>query len=255
MEQSSSSSGTHKVQAHAHIVFALQYEKRKGNKPSMASTSGRSSLCALTDRIAIRPEQIAREETSLRLYPTANTQSAHDYVIKDLATDSTVFTITGKKYGVSPGREFRDSTGLPLFELRRAGLFRRRPWTVRLPGGSEHDLISLRTRGPSRTVILEIAQHQTAGTSKAQSEGVGKTVALHVHRTTALYTFDVLAGDQKVATVRENTQLNKSVGHFPTGPYDHVPARRILDIELATGLDMSIVGNMAGYNFVDSQRG
>lgn len=221
----------------------------------MTYTFGRCSLRPLNDGIAIRPEQIALEETALRLYPKANTQAADDYIIKDLTTDSTVFTVTGKKYGSTPGREFRDSTGLPLFELRRAGLFRRRPWRVQLPGGNKQDLISLRVRGPSRTIILDIAQIQAAGVNGVQREDVERTVTLEVHQTTALYTFDALAGNQKVAEIRENTQLNKSVGHFMTGPYDHVPARRILDIELGRGLDMSIVSDMAIFHFVDAHGG
>lgn len=67
--------------------------------------------------IAIRTENIAKETTRLYLRPQANPDSATDYTIKDDVTGKTVFTITGSRYGSDPGREFRDSSGLPLFHL------------------------------------------------------------------------------------------------------------------------------------------
>lgn len=74
--------------------------------------------------IAIRPDLIALKETTLRLHPKANTHSATDYTTKDVA-GSTVFSVIGRKYGSSPGREFRDSTGVPLFKLHRVRLPRK----------------------------------------------------------------------------------------------------------------------------------
>lgn len=193
--------------------------------------------------IAIRPDLITSEETTLRLHPKANTHSATDYTIKDVATGSTIFSVTGKKYGSSPGREFRDSTGLPLFELHRVGISRK-PWRVRLPGDKERDLISICMRGPSMKIKLEIAQNcaATAGGQDGKREGEDmETVKMEVRRTTALFTFDVLAGEQKVADVRENAEINHSIGHSISGPYDYAPPKRVLDINLAEGLDMSIV--------------
>ena len=122
--------------------------------------------------IAIRPDLIALKETTLRLRPKANTHSATDYTMKDVATGSTVFSVIGKKYGSSPGREFRDSTGLPLFELHRVGISRK-PWRVRLPGDKERDLISICMRGPPTKIKLDIAQKcvATADISDRKREG------------------------------------------------------------------------------------
>lgn len=44
-----------------------------------------------------------------------------------------------------------------------------------------------------------------------------ETVSLEVRQTTALYKFDVLAGDQKVADIRENTEDNDTIGHWISG--------------------------------------
>lgn len=91
-------------------------------------------------------------------------------------------------------------------------------------------------------IKLNIVQNRASaadGGDRKQDEG--ETVKLEVRRTTALLTFDVLAGDQKVADIRESVEGNKFIGHWISGPYDYVPPKRALDIRLAEGLDMSIV--------------
>jgi hypothetical protein len=219
---------------------------------SKASTSRSSdqALQPLSDPVAIRSELVASEETELRLYPRADRKSAAEYIIRNVFTGSTVASVTGKKYGSSPGREFRDSSGLPLFELRRAGFIR--PWKVRLPGDDSKDLASIYMQGPSKKITLNIAENQAPAINGAKGVDAEKKVTLKVFRKTSLYTFDVMAGDQKIAHIQENPELNRSVGHFMYGPYDYVPPRRILDIRLAEGLDASIVslssihGNLHG---------
>ncbi|CAG8176506.1 unnamed protein product [Penicillium salamii] len=209
---------------------------------SIASTSRSRdhALQPLSDPVAIRSELVASEETELRLYPRANRKSASEYTIKNVFNGSTVLSVTGRKYGNSPGREFRDSSGLPLFELRRAG-FLIRPWKVRLPGDDSKNLASIYMEGPSKKITLNIAENQAPAIEGAKGVDVEKKVTLKVFRKTALYTFDVLVGDQKVAHIQENPELNRSVGHLMYSPYDYVPPRRILDIRLAEGLDASIV--------------
>lgn len=209
---------------------------------ALASTprSRDQALQPLSDPVAIRPELVASEETELRLYPRANRKSAAEYTVKDALTGSTVVSVTGRKYGNSPGREFRDSSGLPLFDLRRAGFFIR-PWKIRLPGDDSKDLASIYMEGPSKKITLNIAENQAPAKDGTKGVDPEKKVTLKVFRKTALYTFDVLVGDQKVAHIQENPELNRSVGHFMSGPYDYVPPRRIMDIRLAGGLDASIV--------------
>ena len=209
-------------------------------------------LQPLSDPVAIRSDLVTSEETDLRLYPKASNKSAAEYTIKNAFTGSTIFSVTGKKYGSSPGREFRDSSGLPLFDLRRAG-FLIRPWKVRLPGDDSKNLAAIYMKGPSKKIILDIEENQaitTSGTKRVDDE---KKVTLKVFRKTALYTFDVLAGDKKVAHIQENPELNRSVGHWMSSPYDYVPPRRILDIRLAEGLDASIVSESYMHRARDSR--
>lgn len=217
----------------------------------MSSLSSRNigqPIRPLLNPIAIRPEHIAPEETALCLRPKADTRSATDYTIENAVTGSTVFSATGKKYGSSPGREFRDSTGLPLFELRRVGLSRR-PFRVRLPGDKEKDLVSLCMRGPSMKLKLDILQNRATATTasrgnrKGEDEEKEETVNIEVRRSTGLSTFDVLAGDHKVADIRESAEQNDTMGHLLIGPFYQPPPRRVLDIRVAEGLDMSIVSD------------
>lgn len=216
---------------------------------SIASTSRSRDqpLQPLSDSVAIRSELIALEETDLRLYPKASRKSPAEYTIKNVFTGSTVFSVTGQKYGSSPGREFRDSSGLPLFELRRTGFFIR-PWKVRLPGDDSKDLASIYMQGFPKKITLDIMQNQSPAEKPTRVEGK-KKVTLRVFRKSALYTFDVLAGDQNVAHIQENPEINRSVGHWMSSPYDYVPPRRVLDIRLAEGLDASIVSvnSIRGY--------
>lgn len=44
-----------------------------------------------------------------------------------------------------------------------------------------------------------------------------ETVKMEVRRTTALFTFDVLVGEKKVADIRENAEINRSIGHLNYG--------------------------------------
>lgn len=79
--------------------------------------------------------------------------------------------------------------------------------------------------------------------------GQKDTVKLEVRRTMALFTFAVLACNQKVADIRESVEENKSIGHWRQSPYDHVPPKRALEIRVAGGLDMSIVSDVCQLRF------
>lgn len=99
-------------------------------------------------------------------------------------------------------------------------------------------------RGPPMKIKFDIAQNCAATADSRDQKREGEEIEMvkvEVRRTTALFTFDVLAGEQKVADIRENGEINRSIGHSIFGPYDYAPPKRVLDIKLAEGLDMSIV--------------
>lgn len=97
---------------------------------------------------------------------------------------------------------------------------------------------------------LDILQNRATATTasrgdrKGEDEGNEETVNIEVRRSTGLSTFDVLAGDHKVADIRESAEQNDTMGgHLLVGPFYHPPPRRVLDIRVAEGLDMSIVSD------------
>ena len=85
----------------------------------------RKSLRQPDRPIAIRQESITTTKTTLVLKPVGNSRSAVAYRITHDDDDGIIeFTVSGSDYGERRCREFRDTSGLPLFELhRRLSLF------------------------------------------------------------------------------------------------------------------------------------
>lgn len=177
------------------------------------------------------------QETTLYLLPKVSPRCATDYTINNAINGKAVFRVTGKKYGSTPGREFRDESGLPLFKLTRGAVLSRWPWRITLPDNKEKDLGRVCARDPSMKIKLHIARNCVIGDRKREDE----MVRLEVRRTTTLYMLGVLVEDGdneekwKVADIRECVERNKTVGHWPGGPYDHVPPKRVLDMKVAEG--------------------
>ncbi|KAI9929636.1 hypothetical protein ASPWEDRAFT_172701 [Aspergillus wentii DTO 134E9] len=197
--------------------------------------------------IAIRTEHIPKEKTLIYIRPKADPYSANDYTVKDDATDETLFTVTGKKYGNDSGREFRDSSGLPLFELRRSYRFPGWRTKINLPGDKE-DLVEVKHRAMNGNFDL-IFKNQAAVHSKAD---IDKIVKLEVHRTAPdpLLSFGAVVGDTKVVDVRESLESNKSIVHMYT-QYGEPRPKRVMDVTVAEGFDM-VLASLISVMAVDS---
>lgn len=208
--------------------------------------------------IAIRTEHIATETTRLYLRPKADPKSATDYLIKDDVTGEIVFSITGPKYGSGSDREFRDSSGLPLFQLSHSFSVWKWRWRVRLPGAKD-DLAEFKKRqtGGSFDVVF-----QNLAPSEWKTEA-DETLTLEARLTSShvFLTFEVLASGRKIVDIRESVERNKTVGHVPTyfsNGQRSFPPRRVLEICVAEGVDLSIVRNHRWqffYTFTDFSKG
>ncbi|KKA18256.1 Uncharacterized protein T310_7802 [Rasamsonia emersonii CBS 393.64] len=165
--------------------------------------------------IAIRAEHIAQRETA-----------------RNDADGSTLFTVTGTKFGDRSAREFRDRSDLPLFELRRA-LALRRPLRVRLPGNDKEELVEVNPKRPLGNFDLTL---RNAAATDAKNEA-DRTVTLEVHQTSPAFwlTFEVMAGDRQVVDVRESVQKNKTIGTLPHEWPRLPPPRQVLDVRVAEG--------------------
>jgi hypothetical protein len=199
----------------------------------------RRSLQKPLHPIAIRPEQIASSEILLYVRPKCDGHSASEYIIRNDADGSTVFTVTGQTSGHCAGREFRDASGLPLFELHKVVSFKR-PWRVRLPGADKKDdLIEVSTKRSFGNYDL-VLRNAAADESKGESD---KMVKLGVHQTSAAFwpTFEVMAAGRKVVDVHESLKRNETIGTFDTDWPRQLPSRPVLDVRVSEGFDLSLV--------------
>ncbi|PWY76194.1 hypothetical protein BO70DRAFT_90814 [Aspergillus heteromorphus CBS 117.55] len=216
--------------------------------PPLSSSSPkaqiRRTLKAPGRPIAIRKDHITDTQTLLIVRPQGDAQSAVAYKIQD-ADGLTLYTATGRKFSDRPCREFRDASGLPLFELHRKISFKNN-WSVTLPGSP---IASRIAKG-----ALRRSSFSTAGWGNftitfdnvAAAEGKRPeecTMTLEVQRHgNVLALFDVIDGDRKIAEVKESIRHNEKLALLPASRYGYRP---VLDVIVTPGVDMALVATIA----------
>ncbi|KAJ5787925.1 hypothetical protein N7457_002915 [Penicillium paradoxum] len=198
----------------------------------------------LAQPVGIRQEHIASEESLLYLKPKYDHRSPDEYTIKRYWDDSTVFTVTGHKYGDTPAREFRDESGLPMFQSRATALAWKRPLRVRLPGKEDEELVDFRV--DMKNVYKLSFRNTMASDSKSESD---KIVTVEVKDTSSptRQGFSATVGGQRVVDVRESITMNKTL---PTATaafkYDvSLIPRQVLEILVGEGFDLSLAALIA----------
>ncbi|KAJ5975801.1 hypothetical protein N7481_009508 [Penicillium waksmanii] len=220
-------------------MFTSHVEARRLHPPPERP---RKALRSPHRQIAFRNEYIATSQTRLVLKPQGDAQSAVSFKIVDDEDSSVKFTVSGRKYGDRSCREFRDSSGLPLFELHQKAVFTH-SWFITLPG-SDH--ASIAKAAPKWSFIHGLDdfslsfENQAAVDGKAQEE---RRVKLNIERHgSILALYDVVDGDRKVAVVRE------SIEHNETLPFMNSRWRRykpILEVTVTSGADTSMAAAIA----------
>lgn len=194
-------------------------------------------------QIALRKEYIATSETRLLLIPQGGAQSAARFkIVEDTYSRPLKFTVTGKKYSDRSCREFRDSSGLPIFELHEKAVFKHR-WSVTLPGSDEAGSVVAKA-APKYSITkgyLDFGmsfENQAAVDSKGQEECQVDLVVERHGLSQAVY--DVVYGGRTVAYVGENEEHNKTWPHMnPSLIYRKI--QPVLDIVVVAGTDLSLV--------------
>lgn len=246
------------------------YPQARISRPFSAKKP-RRVLKAPERNIALRTEYITESKTTLLLKPQGTAESAAAYKIID-EDDIVLFTVTGWKfYSNRSCREFRDASGLPLFELHRNWLSLRNGyvWSVTLPGGSSQPqrnhrrsfsstsnggasspgvgtgvlatgsprIRSLGSR-PFGNFDITIEQNAAAAYTKNDED---KKLTLEIERHgSALGLFDVVdGGDRKVAELRESIQHNKRLPLISS----QSGYRPVLDLVVTAGVDLSLVSS------------
>ncbi|KAJ5583609.1 hypothetical protein N7535_002229, partial [Penicillium sp. DV-2018c] len=153
------------------------------------------------------------------------------------------FTVTGRKYTDRSCREFRDASGLPLFELHRKWSWSN-SWSVSLPGC---DTATIATGAPRWTLVNAAFGNfkltfENAAAYPGKS-GEEKMMTLCVERLTGrLGVFDVVDGDRKVAEIRESIWHNEKLALMRGSRQGYRPA---LDIVVMPGVDVSLIATIA----------
>jgi uncharacterized protein YxjI len=216
----------------------LSYRDARMSLPS--SSKPRKTLRSPNRDIAFRNQYIARSKTTLVLRPFGSPQSAVAYKITE--EDGTPqFTVTGRKYSDRSCREFRDSSGLPLFELHRKW-YRTNSWSVSLPGC---DTATIATGSPrwalGKTSFGDFNlsfENAAAFGGKRLDE---KMLTLNIERHgNALAFFDIVDGDRKVAEVKESIHHNERLALL--GP--KIGYRPAMDVIIMPGVDISLVSTV-----------
>ncbi|GIJ84578.1 hypothetical protein Asppvi_003425 [Aspergillus pseudoviridinutans] len=203
------------------------------------SSQPRKALRGPDRPIALRQEYVTDSKTTLVLSPQGDAQSVTAYKAKD-EDGRTIFTASGWKYNNGSCREFRDASGLPLFELHRK-ISLKSAWYITLPGGDRE--VTLATGAPRLAPAFgnfSISLQNRASETKSEAD---KELTLIVERHgRVLQSFDVIDGDRKVAEVCESIRHNDKLALKPSSRRGHRPA---LDVVISPGVDMSLVAVIA----------
>ncbi|KAJ5628120.1 hypothetical protein N7490_010348 [Penicillium lividum] len=195
--------------------------------------------------IGLRSEHIAEFQRLLWIEPSYDPQSPAEFKINYDSDDSTLITVTGTKYSPRRVREFRDASGLPMFEAQRIRLpWKSKPWRIRLPGTEDEDLADVKRKGMMYDFNLTF-YNALAQDAKSDED---KMVTLEVRHSSAFCTFGIWAGGRKVADVRESVERNRTISSMlsvgVTGRSSYMPSRSIMEVLVADGFDFSLVGSI-----------
>ncbi|KAI9746359.1 MAG: hypothetical protein M1818_000071 [Claussenomyces sp. TS43310] len=132
---------------------------------------------------------------------------------------STLLTIIGKCFSNSQRREFKDASGLPLFELCPRYFRSEDAWFGELPGGGGENLLSVALKGSMRRDKLEVTLTNAAAPEEAAEDGTLVVRGQDFSRIAA----HVMVQENRVADIRRIINGRRQSGRASTrmgGPID-----------------------------------
>ncbi|CAG8937630.1 unnamed protein product [Penicillium salamii] len=210
---------------------------------SAAPVSVNKGLKKLSQPIGIRPDHIAEEEILLYLKPQYDHRAPNEYTIRRYWDDSDIFTITGHKYGDTPGsRTFRDESGLPMFQSRATSLAWKRPLRVRLPGNEETELVDFRIVANG---VFKLSFRNAMAPEVEEKSYNMIDLEVRDMSSAAWSGCSATVRGQKVLDVRESISMNKTLPKGRAKGDISLMPRQILEVSVAEGFDMSLVSGSA----------
>lgn len=189
--------------------------------------------------VAFRQEHVVRAKTTLVLKPARDDSLEIGYHI-DHEDGTPVYTVTGRKFGDRSSREFRDASGLPLFDIHRwAALSVPFHWYLTMPGSDRKSKIATANSHTSlKGGDLKFTfQNMAASYEKVEGD---RDVTLMVRRHgEALKLFDVVDGDRRIGEVRESIRHNEKL--YLTKRSRRQGFRPALEVVIMPGVDATLV--------------
>ena len=184
-------------------------------------TGSKSPLQPLKEPIGLRTESIVSQR-SILLVTQRHSWSGGDFTVRT-PDGVTILTSSGKLASTSGRKEFKDASGLPLFDLKMSWFSLSNSWYLELPGGQR--ILSVRSKWFLRRLKLEVTLRNVA--SRTHEE-----VTLKVHgEDFHLGSTRVLWQERPVAVVRKKLDLlNTKPG-----------VTSEFEVEVAAGMDQVLV--------------
>ncbi|KAJ5239105.1 hypothetical protein N7468_003724 [Penicillium chermesinum] len=191
-------------------------------------------------QMGLRPETVAEFTRLLYIQPKYDARSASEYTIRYDNNDRVLFTVTGHKYTDRGVREFRDASGLPMFECQRTWPAWRwgKPWRVRLPG-DEADLVDIKL-GKGAGHNFDLTFRNALATDVKREEDRLVTVAVR-KESFAFCRFSASVGGRKVMDFRESVEKNRTIHSIAASSASgYVAWRSIIEVHVADGFDFAL---------------
>ncbi len=198
-------------------------------------------LSPLKQPIGIRPEFIAREETSFRVHQEGKGAASTKFTIfspeqnapkdgKGAVTETeksptTLISVDGKYSSAEERRTFLDASGLPLFDLYHAP--RGTTWHIEVPGGNSPSVAFIE---PQESAVKDDYKLQLRNAAAGAGAG-GQDVVLRVQgQDIWKLRTNVLLGDQVVMTTKRLDKLSV-----------YLPGSKVAwQVDVAEGMDMAL---------------
>lgn len=187
-----------------------------------------SDLTTLKQPLAIRTDCITPQPTTLHVKHDLSWSNG-DYTVTK-ADGSVLLSCDGKGWSNSMRTQFRDASGLPLFDLRISWFSISKTWRLELPGDHGQMVMAVRLRWTFGKLKLDC----TFTNAASDDDGGGQEVTLKVRgQDMQNFVTDITCGETKVASVRRVFESGKR-GAFWMFKQEY-------DVVVAGGMDMALV--------------